>query len=90
MAVPFTEPTYKHTRSGRNFGVSASIPKLLEVIAELQTKGYNIPNYPSDPQNEEEEAIKAIYAKVLGSNINPVPTEGMCSVRGFKEKQSVI
>ena len=56
----------------------------MEVIAELQTKGYNIPNYPADPQNEEEEAIKAIYAKVLGSNINSVPTEGM----SFKEKKS--
>ena len=70
--------------------ISASIPQLKAAISELQGKGYNIPNYPADPQNEEEEAIKAIYAKVLGSNINPVPTEGMCSVRGFKEKQSVI
>ena len=56
--------------------ISASIPQLLECIAELQAKGYNIPNYPADPQNEEEEAIKGIYSKVLGSNVNPVLKEG--------------
>ena len=74
--LPSVDSTYKHTRSGRNFGVSASIPQLLEFIAELQAKGYNIPNYPAEPQNEEEEAIKAIYSKVLGSNINSVLKEG--------------
>merc|ERR1712038_1753479 len=56
--------------------ISASIPQLLECIAELQAKGYNIPDYPADPQNAEEEAIKATYAKVLGSAVNPVLREG--------------
>merc|ERR1739844_448397 len=56
--------------------ISASIPQLLECIAELQAKGYNIPNYPADPKNAEEEAIKATYSKVLGSNVNPVLGEG--------------
>ena len=56
--------------------ISASIPQLLECISELQAKGYNVPNYPSDPQNAEEKAIKASYAKVLGSAVNPVLREG--------------
>merc|ERR1712213_40387 len=56
--------------------ISASIPQLVECIAELQEKGYNVPDYPADPQNAEEEAIKAVYAKVLGSAVNPVLREG--------------
>ena len=56
--------------------ISASIPQLVECIAELQAKGYNVPDYPADPQNAEEEAIKATYAKVLGSAVNPVLREG--------------
>jgi len=56
--------------------ISASIPQLLECIAELQAKGYNVPDYPANPQNAEEEAIKATYAKVLGSAVNPVLREG--------------
>merc|ERR1719436_252309 len=56
--------------------ISASIPQLLECIAELQAKGYDVPDYPANPKNAEEEAIKATYAKVLGSNVNPVLREG--------------
>merc|ERR1712079_798546 len=56
--------------------ISASIPQLLECIAELQAKGYDVPNYPANPQNAEEEAIKATYSKVLGSAVNPVLREG--------------
>ena len=56
--------------------ISASIPQLLECIAELQAKGYNVPNYPANPANAEEEAIKATYSKVLGSAVNPVLREG--------------
>merc|ERR1719495_2042890 len=56
--------------------ISASIPQLTECIAELQAKGYNVPNYPANPQNAEEEAIKATYSKVLGSAVNPVLREG--------------
>jgi isocitrate dehydrogenase len=56
--------------------ISASVPQLLECIAELQAKGFNVPNYPADPQNADEEAIKATYAKVMGSAVNPVLREG--------------
>merc|ERR1719357_549601 len=56
--------------------ISASIPQLLECIAELQAKGYDVPNYPANPQNADEEAIKATYSKVLGSAVNPVLREG--------------
>ena len=45
--------------------ISASIPQLLECIAKLQAKGYNVPDYPANPKNAEEEQIKATYAKVL-------------------------
>ncbi len=56
--------------------ISASLPQLTAAIAELQAKGYNIPNYPAEPQTEEEKAIKAKYSKVLGSAVNPVLREG--------------
>ncbi len=56
--------------------ISASIPQLTAAIKELQDQGYDIPDYPAEPQNEAEEAIKARYAKVLGSAVNPVLREG--------------
>ena len=56
--------------------ISASIPQLKAAIAELQDKGYDIPDFPEEPSNSEEEAIKARYAKVLGSAVNPVLREG--------------
>ena len=56
--------------------ISASVPQLIAVIQELQEKGYAIPNYPAEPQTEQEKAIKATYAKVLGSAVNPVLREG--------------
>jgi len=56
--------------------ISASIPQLLECIAELQAKGYNVPDYPANPKNDEEAKIKETYAKVLGSAVNPVLREG--------------
>jgi isocitrate dehydrogenase len=56
--------------------ISASQPQLTAAIAELQGQGYNVPNYPASPQNEAEQAIKARYAKVLGSAVNPVLREG--------------
>ena len=56
--------------------ISASLPQLLAVIQELQSQGYNLPNYPSEPQNEAEKAIKLRYAKVIGSAVNPVLREG--------------
>ncbi|KFF16085.1 NADP-dependent isocitrate dehydrogenase [Flavobacterium hydatis] len=56
--------------------ISASVPQLKAAIAELQAHGYKIPNFPEDPQNDTEKEIKAKYAKVLGSAVNPVLREG--------------
>jgi isocitrate dehydrogenase len=56
--------------------ISASIPQLKAVIAELQEKGYNIPNFPENPQTDEEKTIKEKYTTVLGSAVNPVLREG--------------
>ncbi|MBI5178587.1 MAG: NADP-dependent isocitrate dehydrogenase [Nitrospinae bacterium] len=56
--------------------VSASLPQLKTAIKELQGKGYNIPDYPENPQNDTEKTIKNRYAKVLGSAVNPVLREG--------------
>ncbi|MBD65919.1 MAG: isocitrate dehydrogenase (NADP(+)) [Halobacteriovoraceae bacterium] len=56
--------------------ISASVPQLTAAIKELQAHGYNVPDYPTDPKNEEEEKIKKTYAKVLGSAVNPVLREG--------------
>ncbi|MES9966416.1 MAG: NADP-dependent isocitrate dehydrogenase [Sedimenticola sp.] len=56
--------------------ISASIPQLNAAIQELQSQGYDIPNYPEEPGNEAEQEIKARYAKVLGSAVNPVLREG--------------
>ncbi len=56
--------------------ISASIPQLTAAIAELQTQGYAIPDYPANPANDDEEAVKARYARVLGSAVNPVLREG--------------
>jgi isocitrate dehydrogenase len=56
--------------------ISASIPQLTEAIKELQSQGYNIPDYPADPKNDAEKDAKARYAKILGSAVNPVLREG--------------
>jgi len=56
--------------------ISASMPQLKAAIKELQGHGYNLPNYPEDPQNEEEKKIKARYDKIKGSAVNPVLREG--------------
>ena len=56
--------------------ISASIPQLKECIAELQSQGYQIPDYPEEPSAEEERDIQQRYEKVLGSAVNPVLREG--------------
>src|ERR1044071_4263951 len=56
--------------------ISASVPQLKGAIKELQSKGYKVPDYPDDPQNDAEKEIKARYGKVLGSAVNPVLREG--------------
>ncbi|MBN2668350.1 MAG: NADP-dependent isocitrate dehydrogenase [Bacteroidales bacterium] len=72
--------------------ISASIPQLKAAIAELQEKGYDIPNYPETATNDEEKELQARFAKVLGSAVNPVLREGnsdrraAASVKKFGQK----
>ena len=72
--------------------ISASIPQLQAAIKELQDKGYAIPDYPEEPSSEEERALQARFAKVLGSAVNPVLREGNAdrraavSVKKFAQK----
>ncbi len=56
--------------------ISASIPQLTAAIKELQALGYKVPDYPANPVNDPEKGIKAKYAKILGSAVNPVLREG--------------
>ena len=56
--------------------ISASVPQLKAAIRELQSQGYTVPDYPESPATLAEQAIRARYAKVLGSAVNPVLREG--------------
>ena len=56
--------------------ISASIPQMKAVIEELQSKGYELPNYPEDPANDQEKDIKSRYDQIKGSAVNPVLREG--------------
>ncbi len=56
--------------------ISASVAQLMAAIKELQGKGYKVPNYPENPKSDEEKAIRARYAKCIGSAVNPVLREG--------------
>jgi len=72
--------------------ISASIPQLQSAIKELQENGYDIPDYPEEPKNENEKNLKARFAKALGSAVNPVLREGnsdrraATSVKKFAQK----
>ncbi|MBW7858827.1 MAG: NADP-dependent isocitrate dehydrogenase, partial [Leptonema sp. (in: Bacteria)] len=72
--------------------ISASIPQLEEAIQELQNHGYSVPNYPREPKDENEKKVQSLYAKVLGSAVNPVLREGnsdrraAASVKKFAQK----
>ena len=72
--------------------ISASVPQLKEAIKELQSQGYNVPDYPEDPKTDAEKEVKERYAKVLGSAVNPVLREGNSdrraplSVKNFSKK----
>ncbi|MDE0829102.1 MAG: NADP-dependent isocitrate dehydrogenase, partial [Vicinamibacterales bacterium] len=72
--------------------ISASIPQLQAAIKELQAQGYDIPDYPEEPTNDEERALRTRFAKVLGSAVNPVLREGnsdrraATSVKRFAQK----
>jgi isocitrate dehydrogenase len=64
--------------------ISASIPQLKAAIAELQSKGYSLPDYPEDPQNDAERTIQARYEKIKGSAVNPVLRQGNSDRRAPK------
>ena len=64
--------------------ISASIPQLKAAIAELQAKGYGLPDYPEEPSNDEEREIQARYDKIKGSAVNPVLREGNSDRRAPK------
>ncbi|MCF8715782.1 NADP-dependent isocitrate dehydrogenase [Joostella atrarenae] len=64
--------------------ISASIPQLENAIEELQEKGFNIPNYPHEPKNDEEKEIKARFDSIKGSAVNPVLREGNSDRRAPK------
>lgn len=72
--------------------ISATIPQLQAAIKELQSKGYDIPDYPEEPKNDEEKALQERFSKVLGSAVNPVLREGnsdrrpALSVKKFAQK----
>src|SRR4051812_29486766 len=64
--------------------ISASVPQLLAAIKELRSKGYDLPDFPGEPKNDEEKAIKERYSKVLGSAVNPVLRQGNSDRRAPK------
>ncbi len=72
--------------------ISASLPQLQAAIKELRQHGYDIPEYPEEPKNDEERALQTRFAKVLGSAVNPVLREGnsdrraATSVKAFAQK----
>ena len=70
--------------------ISASVPQLKAAIAELQSKGYGIPNYPDEPQNDQQKGIRARYDKVKGSAVNPVLREGNSDRRAPKAVKDYV
>ncbi|MDB4082705.1 NADP-dependent isocitrate dehydrogenase [Vicingaceae bacterium] len=64
--------------------ISASVPQLFAVIEELQSQGFNIPNYPESAKTDEEKSIKQRYDKIKGSAVNPVLREGNSDRRAPK------
>ena len=64
--------------------ISASVPQMKAAIAELQAKGYDVPNHPDEPANDEERDIRSRYDRVKGSAVNPVLREGNSDRRAPK------
>lgn len=64
--------------------ISASVPQLNAAVLELQAKGFDIPTYPEDAETEEDKALRAKFAKCLGSAVNPVLREGNSDRRAPK------
>jgi isocitrate dehydrogenase len=75
--------------------ISASVPQLVDAIKELQRKGFKVPDYPENPKDDAERAIRAQYSKVLGSAVNPVIRQGNAdrrspaSVKEFARKHPI-
>jgi isocitrate dehydrogenase len=84
LAVLGTLATKPDTNIIKLPNISASMPQLKEAIAELQSMGYALPNYPDQPANDLEKEIKAHYDKVKGSAVNPVLREGNSDRRAPK------
>jgi isocitrate dehydrogenase len=84
LAVLGTLATKPDTNIIKLPNISASMPQLKEAIAELQSMGYALPNYPDQPANDLEKEIKARYDKVKGSAVNPVLREGNSDRRAPK------
>ena len=84
LAVLGTLATKPDTNIIKLPNISASMPQLKEAIAELQSLGYALPNYPDQPANDLEKEIKARYDKVKGSAVNPVLREGNSDRRAPK------
>ncbi|MBB6479343.1 NADP-dependent isocitrate dehydrogenase [Spirochaeta isovalerica] len=64
--------------------ISASVPQIKATVAELQAKGYDLPDYPEDPKTEEEKSVKAKFDVAKGSAVNPVLREGNSDRRAPK------
>jgi len=70
--------------------ISASVQQLKACIKELQDKGYGVPNYPDDPQSDEEQLLQRRYGKILGSAVNPVLREGNSDRRAPKAVKEYV
>jgi isocitrate dehydrogenase len=70
--------------------ISASVPQLKAAIRELQSQGYNVPDYPEEARTDQDKAIRDRYAKVLGSAVNPVLREGNSDRRAPKSVKDYV
>ena len=70
--------------------ISASVPQLKAAVAELQQKGYQLPDYPESPQTDEQKDVRARYARVKGSAVNPVLREGNSDRRAPKSIKKYV
>ena len=64
--------------------ISASVPQMKECIAELQARGYSLPDYPENPTTDEDRKIKALFDQAMGSAVNPVLRQGNSDRRAPK------
>src|SRR5690625_3614685 len=67
--------------------ISASVPQLKAAVAELQSQGYDLPDYPEEPATDEDKDVRARYDKVKGSAVNPVLREGNSDSRAPRSEE---